>query len=199
MTADALDRRALLRLSEAEACADASARSGEMPSLAAVYDAHVDYVVRCLRSLGLSDGTLDDAVQDVFLVVHDKLAEFDGKAQLRTWLYAIVIRVARRHRARFARARAREVEAEGELVWDALEHELEARRQVQLARAALEALDQEKREVFVLIEIEQMSAPEVAEITGVRLNTVYSRLRAARSAFEHEVDKLKRSQARRES
>ena len=197
MTADALHRRALARLAGAEPCVDQSARSGEMPSLAVVYDAHVEYVVRCLRSLGLSDAALDDAVQDVFLVVHDKLGDFDGGSQLRTWLYAIVIRVARRHRERFARAAAREVEAEEELVWDALEHELDARRQVELARAALDALDEDKREVFVLIEIEQMSAPEVAEITGTRLNTVYSRLRAARQAFEHEIDKLKRSHPRR--
>ena len=105
--------------------------------------------------------------------------------------------MARRQRARFARAAAREVEAESTLTWDGLEHELEARRQVELARAALAALDEEKREVFVLIEIEQMSAPEVAEITGLRLNTVYSRLRAARAAFEHEVDKLRRALARR--
>jgi RNA polymerase sigma-70 factor (ECF subfamily) len=197
MTADALDRRAFARFSEPGPGGDASARSGELPSLAAVYDAHVDYVARCLRSLGLSDAALDDAVQDVFLVVHDKLSEFDGAAQLRTWLYAIVIRVARRQRARFARAAAREVDAEGSLVWDDLDHELDARRQVELARVALAALDDDKREVFVLIEIEQMSAPEVAQITGLRLNTVYSRLRAARGAFEHEVDKLRRAQARR--
>ena len=197
MTADALHRRALSRFSELGSGGDASQRSGELPTLAHVYDAHVDYVVRCLRSLGLSDAALDDAVQDVFLVVNDKLADFDGAAQLRTWLYAIVIRVARRQRARFARAAAREVEAESTLPWDGLEHELEARRQVELARAALAALDEEKREVFVLIEIEQMSAPEVAEITGLRLNTVYSRLRAARAAFEHEVDKLRRALARR--
>ncbi len=197
MTADALDRRALARFSELGSGGDASARRGEPLTLAAVYDTHVDYVVRCLRSLGLSDAALDDAVQDVFLVVNDKLADFDGAAQLRTWLYAIVIRVARRQRARFARAAAREVEAESTLTWDGLEHELEARRQVELARAALAALDEEKREVFVLIEIEQMSAPEVAEITGLRLNTVYSRLRAARAAFEHEVDKLRRALARR--
>jgi RNA polymerase sigma-70 factor (ECF subfamily) len=197
MTVDALPRRALRSLAEAEGARDEPTCAGPMETtVAAVYDANVDYVFRCLRSLGLSDAAVDDALQDVFLIVHDKLAQFDGRCELRTWLYAIVIRVARRYRVRFAKA-TRDVDAGDVLVWDGLEHELDARRQVELARVALEALAHDKREVFVLIEIEQMSAPEVAAITGAPLNTVYSRLRAARAAFEHEVDKLKRSRARR--
>jgi RNA polymerase sigma-70 factor (ECF subfamily) len=184
MTVDVLPRNALGGLAEASTREVSSAAGTQ--TLAEVYDEHVDYVHRCLRGLGLSDAALDDGIQDVFLVVHDKLARFDGKAQLRTWLYAIAVRVARRQRARFARA-ARDVEAQDVLVWDELDQALDARRQVELARAALDALDADKREVFVLVEIEQMSAPEVAAIVGCPLNTLYSRLRAARAAFEYEV------------
>ena len=186
MTVDVLPRNALGGLADASSEDACVAVAGAPEDLAEVYDEHVDYVHRCLRSLGLSDAAHDDAIQDVFLVVHDKLARFDGKAQLRTWLYAIAVRVARRQRARFARA-AQDVEAEEVLVWDELDRELDARRQVELARAALDALDADKREVFVLIEIEQMYAPEAAAIVGCPLNTVYSRLRAARAAFEHEL------------
>src|ERR1043165_8663389 len=70
--------------------------------IAAVYEAHFAYVYRCLRGLGVRDVALDDALQDVFLVVQDKLARFDGGAQLRTWLSAICLRVARRYRERAA-------------------------------------------------------------------------------------------------
>jgi RNA polymerase sigma-70 factor (ECF subfamily) len=53
-----------------------------------------------------------------------------------------------------------------------------------LAHAALETLSDEHREVFVLARVEEMSAPEIAEVIGIPLNTVYSRLRAARLAFD---------------
>ena len=59
-----------------------------------------------------------------------------------------------------------------------------------LARRALAALDDEKREVFVLARIEEMSAPEIATVVGIPINTVYSRLRAARLAFEAEITRL---------
>src|SRR5689334_5788653 len=72
-------------------------------SVGAVYEQEASYVFRCLRGLGVREAHVEDAVQDVFLVVHDKLANFDGNARLRTWLYAIVIRVARRYRERQAR------------------------------------------------------------------------------------------------
>ena len=101
MAADPLNRRALPAVLAEE-------RVRAVPgTLAEVYETQVGYVVRCLRSLGLHGPALDDAVQDVFMVVNQKLAMFDGRAQLRTWLYAIVVRVARRYRSRFAQDRSR--------------------------------------------------------------------------------------------
>lgn len=165
---------------------DAASKVEQAPvalDLSKVYEEHSRYVVRCLRHLGLRDGTVDDAAQDVFLVVHQKLASFDGSSSLRTWLYAIVIRVARRYRERHARRV--NSESEETLVGGACpERDIETKQALTIARRALDALDEDKREVFVLVEVEQMSVPEVAQITGVPLNTVYSRLRAARQTFE---------------
>jgi RNA polymerase sigma-70 factor (ECF subfamily) len=159
-----------------------------------VYEAHFRYVWRCLRSLGVREGQLDDALQDVFIVVQRRLPEFDGKVALSTWLYAIALRVARKARERARRdAQKASPGDEGE---DApaphadAEAKLQQNQQLLLARAALESLDDEKREVFVLAQVEQMSAPEMARIIGVPLNTVYSRLRAARQAFAAEVQRL---------
>jgi RNA polymerase sigma-70 factor (ECF subfamily) len=170
-------------------------RSGTAPpDLAAVYEAHFRYVWRCLRSLGAPDAHLDDALQDVFIVVQRRLPEFDGGAQLRTWLYAIALRVARKYRERVRREPASleaARESQPELVLEqsgegaALQNE-----RLALAHAALGALPDEQREVFVLSRVEQMSAPEIAEIVGVPLNTVYSRLRAGRLAFTAEVQRL---------
>jgi RNA polymerase sigma-70 factor (ECF subfamily) len=158
------------------------------PSVGEVYAQEASYVFRCLRSLGVRASHVEDAVQDVFLVVHDKLAYFDGNARLRTWLYAIVIRVARRYRER----QAREIDVEAEVLMAdySAEHALLSREQLELARAALSALSDAKREVFVLSEIEQLSAPEIASIMATPLNTVYARLRAARSEFERRVELL---------
>lgn len=153
-----------------------------VPSFEQVYDQHYAYVWRCLRSLGVFGPCLDDAVQDVFLVVHDKLSAFDGAARLRTWLYAIVIRIARRYRERQAVAARRHAEQESAGGQCPQQH-AEQREQLALAQQLLAQLDDGRREVFVLAEVEQMSAPEIAEVTGVPVNTVYSRLRSARLLF----------------
>jgi RNA polymerase sigma-70 factor (ECF subfamily) len=154
-----------------------------------VYETHFRYVWRCLRSLGVRSEHLDDALQDVFIVVQRRLAEFDGKAQLSTWLYAIALRIARKYRVR-ARLTTEPIDAQAEArpapAGDQ-EATLQVNERLQLARAALAALDDEKREIFVLSQVEQMSAPEIASITGLPLNTVYSRLRAARQAFAARV------------
>lgn len=172
-----------------------SGRPSPMPNITEVYESHFRYVWRCLRSLGVQEAHLDDALQDVFLVVQRRLPEFDGKAQLSTWLYAIALRIARKYRSRSRRDAVPSLsseEAEETAVADAdQEATLQRSEQLRLARAALDALDDDKREVFVLAQIEQMSAPEIASIVGVPLNTVYSRLRAARQAFAAAVDALK--------
>jgi RNA polymerase sigma-70 factor (ECF subfamily) len=186
MTADSLTAR-LLQAAPArkDERGTPGATTSEQGSVAAVYDAHVDYVYRCLRSLGVDPSSLDDAVQDVFIVVHRKLASFNGASQLRTWIYAIAINVARRYRAQRARGAVDTApELESHLC---TERAVAERQALSWAREALDALDAEKREVFVLAEIEQMSAPEIAEVLAIPVNTVYSRLRAARLAFSQKI------------
>lgn len=187
----------LLRNARAES--GAAAGVAIVPELAAVYDGHFRYVWRCLRTLGVRDAWLDDALQDVFLVVQRRLPEFDGRAELRTWLYAIAVRVARKYRARAGKepasiedgALGEEPASDGDG-----ERSAHSNERLLLARRALAALDDAKREVFVLARVEQMSAPEMALVLGVPLNTVYSRLRAARQAFEAEVCRLEARRSR---
>jgi RNA polymerase sigma-70 factor (ECF subfamily) len=154
------------------------------PEGESVYQVHFSFVWRTLRALGVPHGQLDDAVQDVFLVVHRRLSEFEGRAQLRTWLFSIVQNVAANYRRRQRRKGG--LEPLDDLIMSDRATPLEQAQEREAARFVerfLRQLDDDKRVVFVLIVLEQMSAPEAAEVLSVPLNTVYSRLRAARQAF----------------
>jgi RNA polymerase sigma-70 factor (ECF subfamily) len=153
----------------------------------AIYAEHLGLVWRSLRGLGVSEASVEDAAQDVFLVVHRRLESFEERSSSRTWLYGIVLGVARNYRRREHRKGGLASLDLAPEVADAGPgpHEEAATAQA-LRRLALllGALDEAKREVFVLSELEQMSAPEIAEALGISVNTVSSRLRAARRAFE---------------
>jgi len=165
------------------------------PTFLEVFRANRAYAWRALRYFGVADSDLDDACQEVFLVVHRDLAGFDGEAKLSTWIYAICLRTAATFRRRRARAVARELERAPQASQtdgtphDALER-AEARRTLQ---AMLDELDDDKRAVFVLHEIEQLPMAEIAGIVSVPLQTGYSRLRAAR---EQMAAAAKRARAR---
>lgn len=146
-----------------------------------LYEAWVDFVWRSLRRLGVADASLDDAVQDVFLVAHRRLADFEGRSSPKTWLFGIALRVAKDHR-RSARRRGGldvlpvDLPDGGASPFDALDH----KRALSTLDEALGHLDDDRRAVLVMMEIEEMTAPEVAEVLAIKLNTVYSRLRLAR-------------------
>jgi RNA polymerase sigma-70 factor (ECF subfamily) len=172
----------------------AAALAEEAPPLAfeSVYSGHFRGVWRTLRRLGVADTQLDDAAQDVFIVVHRKLESFDGRS-LRGWLYAIAVRVASDYRRGVAHRRAAQL-PEG--VRDpALDPQArsELQESVRLLHALLEELPSDLRTVFVLAELEELTVPEIAEALGANLNTVYSQKRSARLRFEAA---LKRERAR---
>lgn len=154
--------------------------------ITSLYEEHAVFVWRSLRVLGVPPDALDDAVQEVFLVVHRRLDEFQGRSAVRTWLYAIARRVAgniRRGLGRRGAPTSLDVELPDEGVGDprALAERAEAGR---LLLDLLGDLSDEQREVFLLVEVEEMSVPEAADALGINLNTCYSRLRAARHRFE---------------
>lgn len=158
-------------------------------TLAEVYQSQLDFVWRSARRLGVASLHVDDVVQEVFLVVHRRLGEFEGRSSLRTWLFGITRRVVRDH-VRSARRKPSEPFGANEPACApeaAADLQLSQQEDAQLLHALLDELDADKREVFVLAELEQMSGPEIAAALDENLNTVYARLRAARSAFERAV------------
>jgi RNA polymerase sigma-70 factor (ECF subfamily) len=154
------------------------------PSFEAVYRDHARFVGRTLRALGVADASLEDAMQEVFVVVHRRLGEFEGRAQLETWLFAIARRVASQHR-RATRAPAVPLDDAPELAAPADTFEAMARAQAaDVLLRILDQLNEESRALFVLIELEGVAVPEAAATLELKLNTAYSRLRRARQLVE---------------
>jgi RNA polymerase sigma-70 factor (ECF subfamily) len=164
-------------------------------TLDGVYREHFKSVWRVLRRLGVPVSQVDDAAQDVFLVVHRKLDSFDGRAPLRSWILAIAVRVASDYRRRALRARAHEL---GDTIADCAPtpaEQSEVQESIRLLHAVLAELDEAKRAVFVLSELEQLSVPEIAGVLEVNVNTVYSRLRASRRQFDAALARRRASRA----
>jgi RNA polymerase sigma-70 factor (ECF subfamily) len=166
--------------------------------LHAVYRAHHAFVWRTLLHLGVRSDAVDDGVQMVLLVVHRRLREYDGRASLRNWLYGITRRIASDLRRRGQRhsAHLRVVAGEEQLearISAGLDERLSAAETVE---RFLDLLDDDKREVFVLAEVEGMTAPEIAAALDVNVNTVYARWRAARQLFERAVSRHRARQRR---
>ncbi len=161
--------------------------------LAEVYRAHFGFVWALLRRLGVHDEDLEDVAQDVFVVVHRRLPQFEGRASVRTWLYAIAVRVAANHRRKRRPGPDAGDSMTGRLAAPSSSNpEAHAVRSeaAQLLGRLLDRMEDKKRAVFVLAEIEGLSAPEIAEIVGTNPRTVHSRLRAARSCFEADLARV---------
>jgi RNA polymerase sigma-70 factor (ECF subfamily) len=155
--------------------------------VARVFREHGAYVWRALRRLGVAPADADDAVQEVFVVVYRKLGEYEGRSQMRTWLYGIAVRVAaaQRRKSHVRHEVPKEDPVEPDVAAGAdPEAEVSDREALAMLDRALDALDDDKRAVFVLYEVEGLEMPEVAEALGCPLQTAYSRLNAARKEVE---------------
>lgn len=189
----------LLAIHSVQTPAAAAASAPRIPQFREIYDDYFDFVYRCARRLGVQERSLDDATQDVFIVVHRKLSGFEGRSGIKTWLYGITRRVAKDYRRRVGRKEQGMVPTDGLATFASGPDEHAARRQAALVlETILSALDPARREVFVLAEMEQMTAPEISEALSVNLNTIYSRLRNARAEFETAVSRhLAKNEAQR--
>jgi RNA polymerase sigma-70 factor, ECF subfamily len=166
----------------------------DMGQFAEIYRTYFSFVWSCTRRFGISESELEDVVQEIFVVIHARLHTLERSEALRSWIYGIVRRTAGTyHRAK--RARVAHVEAfrfEPELTYPHMPSPLdlaEQSDQTRLLWSLIEQLDPPKREAFVLAELDDMTAPEIAAATNVPLNTVYSRIRVARQELEQALAK----------
>jgi RNA polymerase sigma-70 factor (ECF subfamily) len=162
-----------------------------------VYEQNFKFVWRAARRLGIDAGDTDDVVQDAFVVAHRKLPEFEGRAQVKTWLLKILVRVVRH----YFRSQQRKPGHRPANTLEALDglrdlgtcgpaEAAERQDAVRILDRLLSRMDSEKREVFVLSEIEQLSSVEIADVLGTNINTIYSRLRSARQEFQRAVTRF---------
>jgi RNA polymerase sigma-70 factor (ECF subfamily) len=152
-----------------------------------LYGEFFPFVWRMLWRLGVPPASVADAAQDVFVVVHRRLGDLRGAEVARSWVYGIVVRVARDYR-RSVRRKGTLPGPDPEEVPDAsmpaADEQLERREAAALLDQLLDSLDDDRREVLVLVELERMTVPEISQLLGANVNTVYTRVRAARRDFE---------------
>lgn len=147
----------------------------------ALYRAQIGFVWRSLRRFGVPDSALDDATQDVFVIVHRRFGVWEQGGSVRAWLYGVARRIASAHRRTDDRHQRKLAALPQPDAVEGLEDRLGARHRLERIAAQIEQLEPRRRQVYVLVELEGLSAPEAAEAIGCKLNTVYSRLRRARA------------------
>jgi RNA polymerase sigma-70 factor (ECF subfamily) len=187
--ASGTDLTAQARMAQPDA---ASAARQDVPPFAEVFRTYSPFVWRVLLRLGVAEADIDDVAQEVFLGIHRNLPRFEGRCSLRTWVYGICHRRAVDYRRRASvRPELYSDDPPEQGVAASQETGLVlSQARAQLA-AVLDGLDEEKRTVFVLFDIEGVPMDEVAEIVGCPLQTAYSRLYAARRKVEATLVRLR--------
>jgi RNA polymerase sigma-70 factor (ECF subfamily) len=153
-----------------------------------VFSRYAPYVLGLVRRLGVRDAEVEDVAQEVFIVVHRQLPQFEGRSSVKTWLCGITLRTVANHRRKVMRRREASFEASGELQIEADQATLlERRDDASTLQHALDRLSPKLREVFVLYEIEELPMADVARSLGCPRFTAYTRLHAARAALRQRL------------
>jgi RNA polymerase sigma-70 factor, ECF subfamily len=157
-------------------------------SAAELFRAYAGFVWKIVASHGVPPADVQDATQEVFLIAHRKIDEWDPERSAATsWLYAIAIRVAANHRRRAHVRREQPGETPEEPVENDPGESIDRMRLLEKLDRTLAKMDANKRDVFILFEIAQLSMHEVAETVGCPLKTAYKRLYAARREVTAEL------------
>jgi RNA polymerase sigma-70 factor (ECF subfamily) len=161
---------------------------------ATLFRRHAPFVASFVHKLGAQPHEIEDLVQEVFLVAHRRggFAD-DGRARPTTWLAEISLRVwssTRRRRLRKPedpdQATVSHARAPGQSPLRAVENG-EALDRV---RSALEDLDEDRRAIFILFELEGEPCTAIAAALDIPVGTVYSRLHKARKEFREAYQRL---------
>jgi RNA polymerase sigma-70 factor (ECF subfamily) len=157
---------------------------------------YANFVFLTLQRLGIRDRDLDDLCQEVFVVVHRRLASYDGSSKISTWLFAICSKVASSHRRRAHVRREELVDEfpEGSLVASGKSPEEAAGQAEARSRldSILDTLSDDRRVIFTMFEIEGLSYEDIAATLDLPIGTVHSRLHSARKSFEAAVARFEK-------
>ena len=175
-----------------DARSDAATARVATASFEQIYNEYSAFAWRNARRLGVPSSGAEDVVQDVFIVVQRRLPDFDGRTTIQAWIFGILVRVVRHHRRRHQRKDARCVSLEQGAEYNdssltsarSPSDQAESAERVRLLEKLLGQLDEGKRTLLVLSELEGWTLREIAESLGSNTSTVHSRLSAAKRAFE---------------
>lgn len=182
-------------LAPTELAQGARAPSATFP---AIFHECFPLVWRLLRTLGVREPCLDDAAQEVFVIVHQKLPEFDGRVRVTTWVHAITYRVAANVRRRQGRDRLKvELTDQDAPTGRTPEHDALSAESARFVQAFCDGLSEPMRDVFVLCFLEEWGQSEAALLLGVNPNTVASRVRLLRQAYRAALEQRKREETQR--
>ncbi|MDB4953515.1 MAG: polymerase sigma factor RpoE [Myxococcales bacterium] len=148
----------------------------------AIYEREFDYVWRNVRRLGVATGDIPDAVHEVFFVLYRRWNDVDKARSVRPWLFGVARRVA-------AGIRRKQRETPTEVDPPNAEDPLVAQRL--LLWKAMDALDEDRRIILILHDLEGHSGVEISQILDIPANTVHSRLRLGRADLLASVRKLR--------
>jgi RNA polymerase sigma-70 factor (ECF subfamily) len=175
-------------------------RVSTLLDLSSIHDEHAEFVWLSLQRLGVRDDDIEDLLQEVFVVVHRRVDSFDGSARMTTWLFGICMRVVAGYRRRAFRRREQLAAQIPEQTTDLEESPEEvaiAQQRRDRLHAVLEAMDLEKRAIFVMYELDELPCEAIAKALGVPIGTVHSRLHSARRAFRAALARQEALDARR--
>ena len=173
------------------------ARKAAQARLRQTYADHYGFVWRSLRRLGVDEDAVDDAVHDVFVVAARRLHEFEDRAAITSWLFAVAIRVAKHKRRALAR-HLRRTEAVATREKTRTPPDPYARQDAaRTLHTLLQRLDDKLRHVFILMELEQMTGKEAAATLRIKVATAHSRLRLAREQLRAHAAELAEQDVRR--
>ena len=167
--------------------------SSRGPAFAEVFDAQFGYVWNTLRRLGVKEADAQDQAQEVFVVVHSLLGDYDPARPLRPWLFGIAYRIACRWRslARHRRELAMDAPPDAPDSRPPADEALASYQARDVVLRALDTIELDRRAVLVMNLLDERPMPEVAEALGIPVNTAYSRLRLARADFKKAVMRLR--------
>jgi RNA polymerase sigma-70 factor (ECF subfamily) len=156
-----------------------------------LYEGMVGYVWNIVSRMGVRPSDAEDVVQEVFVTVYRRLGEFEGRARLKTWVFSIAVHFVQHYFRTHVRKPGDRATAKGTEIHVLPDHRengpashVERMERYDALDRVLAELDQPKRLVFVLAELEEMTLSDIGEVVGANANTVATRLRAARQAFE---------------
>lgn len=166
------------------------------PTFEQIYESAFDMVCRALIRYGVAKTQLEDALQEVFAIVHHRLEDFEGRSSLRTWIYGIARRVARDYRpeSRLEPVDPHDLESLANRS-GGTDGNLEHLDAAMLLFSLLDQLEPERREIVILVELEQMTVAEAAEVLEVNPNTLQSRLKQAREDLSRACQRKTAEQA----